>query len=337
MKNLPSNSEEKSPIYNNILEELSDYLTAIRGYSENTVRSYNNDLTQFFRFLLRRTGQVPENVPEDEIDISSVDYNLLNAVELPDIYAFLAESASRRDNTDSTRKRKTASIRALYHYMAVMKKSTGPDPTMELEIPKVKRRDPVYLTLDEAKSLLNAVSGRNYERDYAIITLFLNCGMRLSELTNLRLKDIQDETLHIVGKGNKERDILLNDACVNALNRYLEVRPTKEDGVEDDHVFLSNRGKGISQRMVETMIKKNIQRAGLDDTKVSVHKLRHTAATLMHKYGEIDIRTLQKVLGHENISTTEIYTHIEDNDVRDALYKNPLAEFSSESTKSKSN
>lgn len=327
-------AEEKkhSPSDNALLFELDDYLTAIRGYSQNTAKSYHNDLIQFFRFLTMRfhlLDHIDKPSDESEIDIGNVDTKVLSKVELPDIYAFLSEATAKHGNADSTRKRKTAAIRSLYHYLTVMRRENIIDPTINLEVPKVKRRDPVYLTLDEAKSLLNAVSeSSNYERDYAIITLFLNCGMRLSELTALRLKDIQDETLHIVGKGNKERDILLNDACAEALNNYLAVRPNAEDdGVTDEHVFLSNRNRGISNRTVQSMIKNTILRAGLDPERVTVHKLRHTAATLMHKYGRVDIRTLQKVLGHENISTTEIYTHIEDDDVRDALYNNPLSQY----------
>jgi|GEM_PF-71090 len=319
--------KESDLTVNPLLEELSDYLVSVRGYSPNTIRSYNNDLIHFFRFLLVREGQFSRKQPFETIPIAGVTVETLSKVKLPDIYAFLGYATSQRGNVDSTRKRKTSAIRALYHFLTVMRKEDMVDPTQNLEVPKVKRRDPIYLTLDEALSLLNAVDGPHAERDLAIITLFLNCGMRLSELTGLRLKDVQDETLHIVGKGNKERNIQLNDACVEALNNYLLIRPTKEDGVEDDHIFLSNRKKQISNRNVQTMVQKYIMKAGLDPEKVSVHKLRHTAATLMHKYGQVDIRTLQKVLGHENISTTEIYTHIEDDDVRDALYKNPLGHY----------
>lgn len=322
---------------NAILTDLADYLISAKGYSLNTIRSYQNDLIQFFRFLRRRFGQVDRDCPFEAIDISPIDFSLLSAVQLADIYAFLGYASVQRGNGNTTRKRKTAAIRALYHYLTVVLQLGMSDPTQNLEVPKIKQRDPIYLTLDEAMSLLNAIDGRNKERDLAIVTLFLNCGMRLSELTNLRLKDIQDETLHIVGKGNKERDVILNDACVNALEAYYPIRKQQIERIEaqsdkvikvDDHLFLSSRGRGISNRMVEGMVHKYILKAGLDANKITVHKLRHTAATLMYKYGQVDIRTLQKVLGHENVSTTEIYTHIEDDDVRAALYKNPLAEFS---------
>lgn len=329
--------EDATNTQNAILTDLADYLISAKGYSFNTIRSYQNDLIQFFRFLRRRFGQVDHDHPFETIDISPIDFSLLSAVQLADIYAFLGYASAQRGNGNTTRKRKTAAIRALYHYLTVVLQLDMHDPTQNLEVPKIKQRDPIYLTLDEAMSLLNAIDGRNKERDLAIVTLFLNCGMRLSELTNLRLKDLQDETLHIVGKGNKERDVILNDACVSALKAYYPIRKRQIEKIEaqsdeavkiDDHLFLSSRGRGISNRMVETMVHKYILKAGLDANKITVHKLRHTAATLMYKYGQVDIRTLQKVLGHENVSTTEIYTHIEDDDVRAALYKNPLAEFS---------
>lgn len=331
---------------NNILDDYCNYLLSVKGYSKNTVRSYKNDLIHFFHFILVRFEKINQDDSLDATALHLVSPTLLSEVQLVDIYAFLSYSATERSNGDTTRKRKTAAIRSFYHFEINIMQEKIIDPTQNLEVPKAKKRDPIYLTLDEALSLLNAVDGRNKERDLAIITLFLNCGLRLSELTNLRVQDIQDETLHIVGKGNKERDIMMNDACISAIKDYLPVREqqlkraeekinaAQEDKQRDennlkkeDHLFLSSRGKGISNRMVETMVNKNIQKAGLDSNKFTVHKLRHTAATLMYKYGRIDIRTLQKVLGHENVSTTEIYTHIEDDDVRNAVYQNPLSSY----------
>lgn len=306
---------------NGLLEELADYLISIKGYSDYTIRSYRNDLIQFFRFLKQRFKLVEAKTDFDTIAINDVDLTVLRQVALTDVYAFLSYATRERDNADSTRKRKVAAIRALYKYFSLDEKNKLIDPTLKLETPKIKKRDPVYLTLDEAMSLLNAVDGRFKERDLAIITLFLNCGIRLSELTNLKVRDIQDETLHIVGKGNKERTIFLNNACVAALDNYLAVRP-KETEIEQ--VFISQKNRPLSNRRVQEIVEHYVMKAGLDVTRYSVHKLRHTAATLMHNYGEVDIRTLQKVLGHENISTTEIYTHVGDPQVRDALYKNPL-------------
>ena len=306
---------------NALIGELSDYLISVRGYSQNTVDSYASDLIQFFRFLKLRFKKADARTPFVEIAIADVDSGLLREVSLPDIYAFMAYATAERNNADSTRKRRTAAIRSLYHYLTQVRGEKFEDPTAHLEVPKIKSRDPVYLTLDEAMSLLNAVDGRFYERDLAIITLFLNCGIRLSELTNLKLTDIQDESLHIVGKGNKERTIYLNDACVETLKAYLAVRPKD---TEIKQVFISQKNRPLSNRTVQDMVKKYVLKAGLNPEKISVHKLRHTAATLMHNYGQVDIRTLQKVLGHENIATTQIYTHIGDEQVRDALYQNPL-------------
>ncbi len=308
---------------NLLIKELKDYLISVRGFSQNTVDSYANDLIQFFRYLKIRFNLIKkEDFTFSEIPIDDIDSNILKEVSLPDIYAFMAYSTAERQNTDSTRKRRTAAIRSLYHFLTQVRHEKFEDPTAHLEVPRVKTRDPVYLTLDEAMSLLNAVDGRFYERDLAILTLFLNCGIRLSELTNLKLSDIQDETLHIVGKGNKERTIYLNDACVETLNAYLAVRPKDTDIKQ---VFISQKNKPLSNRTVQSLVKKYVLKAGLDPEKISVHKLRHTAATLMHNYGQVDIRTLQKVLGHENVATTQIYTHIGDEQVRDALYQNPLA------------
>ncbi|MDO4289520.1 MAG: tyrosine-type recombinase/integrase, partial [Eubacterium sp.] len=210
---------------NSLITELKDYLISVRGYSKNTVDSYASDLIQFFRFLKLRFNQIDPDTPFAEIPITDVDSAVLKEASLPDIYAFMAYATAQRQNVDSTRKRRTAAIRSLYHYLTQVRGEKFEDPTAHLEVPKIKSRDPVYLTLDEAMSLLNAVEGRFYERDLAIITLFLNCGIRLSELTGLKMSDIQDESLHIVGKGNKERTIYLNDACVETLKAYLEVRP----------------------------------------------------------------------------------------------------------------
>ena len=205
------------------------------------------------------------------------------------------------------------------------------NPAQGLETPKLDKRLPKYLTLEQSKELLEvtkAESGDFKERDYAIITLFLNCGMRLSELVNINIKDINfyDNKLNVVGKGNKERTIYLNKACIDAINSYLAVRP--HDGVKSDSrdaLFLSKRKERISNRMVQEIVKRELAKAGLDISKYSVHKLRHTAATLMYQYGDVDIRALQVLLGHESISTTEIYTHVENKQVKNAVESNPLA------------
>ena len=207
--------------------------------------------------------------------------------------------------------------------MTYKQKALDKNPAVELETPKLSKRLPKYLSLDESVSLLNSIDGKNAKRDTCIITLFLNCGLRLSELVNINIKDIKNNTLSIIGKGNKERILYLNNACTKAINEYLAVRP--HDNLKDrDALFISNFGGRISRRMVEMIVKKYISLAGLDPKKYTPHKLRHTAATLMLKHGKVDIRSLQQVLGHESISTTEIYTHVDSEQIKNALENNPL-------------
>ncbi len=214
-------------------------------------------------------------------------------------------------------------MKTFFNYLCNIKKIIDKNPCVGLEGPKLESRLPKYLQLDEALSLLHSVDGEFKERDTAILTIFLNCGLRLSELVNINLCDIKNNTLTIIGKGNKERSIYLNEACQKAIKEYMLVRPI--DNVKDKNaLFLSKQNKRISPRMVELLVKKYIQLAGLDTRKYTPHKLRHTAATLMHKYGNVDVLTLQQILGHESIATTQIYTHIDREDVKQALESNPL-------------
>jgi site-specific recombinase XerD len=204
------------------------------------------------------------------------------------------------------------------------------NPTLELESPKINKRHPIYLTLNQSIHLLESLdkNNKNYARDYCILTFFLNCGMRLSELCGIRIDKIRTDTLTIIGKGNKERTVYLNEACLKSLNNYLVVRNDTKALQEDKRfLFLSSRSSPINKRTVEIMIKKHITNAGLTDDKYTPHKLRHTAATLMYKYGNVDIRSLQSILGHENISTTQIYTHVDDDSLRDAVKSNPLSKL----------
>ncbi|MDI6601763.1 MAG: tyrosine recombinase XerC, partial [Thermoanaerobacteraceae bacterium] len=221
---------------------------------------------------------------------------------------------------------KVACIRSFYNFLYKKLKVIDYNPASELESPKIGQRNPVYLELEESKRLLDSIKGSFFERDYAIITLFLNCGLRLSELVSINISSIKGDTLRVTGKGNKERTIYLNRACISAIKNYLAVRPV--DGVADrDALFLSKRKKRISPKTVQYIVKKYIKMADLDENKYSTHKLRHTAATLMYKYGKVDIRTLQSILGHSNVSTTQIYTHIDEDILRKAVSKNPLSDI----------
>ncbi|MEG0075219.1 MAG: tyrosine recombinase XerC [Eubacterium sp.] len=311
---------------NKLLDDYINYIETIKGLSENSSKSYHYDLIVFFRFLKFRFHLVPEDISFDEIDISDIDIELLSDVSLPDLYGFLSYAAKERHNSDYSRARKIATLRSFFGYIVGKRKLLSINPVDELERPKLPSRQPVFLTLDESKRLLNAIKGRNKERDYAIITMLLNCGMRLSELTNIKLSDIKEDTLKVVGKGNKERTIYLNHAVLKALDNYLSIREIKEN-MDLPFLFLSEQNNQISDRAVQHMLKKHLKVAGLDSDKISVHKLRHTAATLMYRYGETDIRSLQKILGHESISTTEIYTHVDEEQLREAVGKNPLSDL----------
>lgn len=307
-----------------ILEDFLNYIETIKGKSENTVKEYFFDLRTLLRFLKLRYKLVDKNTPFDEIDISDVDETIIRKVTLQDLYAFISFVDKDRNNKNNAKARKVASIRSFFKYLSTKIKIISENPALDLESPKTNVRHPVHLTLEEAENLLDSIDGSFKERDYAIITLFLNCGLRLSELVSIDIDKIKGDTLTVVGKGNKERTIYLNEACLQAIKDYLRVRPT--DGVKTPNaLFLSNRKSRISNKTVQYLVKKYIKEAGLDTETYSTHKLRHTAATLMYKYGNVDIRALQQILGHENVSTTQIYTHIDDERLRKAVKSNPLS------------
>lgn len=313
------------------LNEFLNYLVTIKGKSPNTITGYRVDLIMFFRFMKIYKEMVVDNdnLVFDEIVVSDIDNDFLNTLKLGDLISFISFTENYRNNSSYARARKAASLRSFFKYLHQKAKIIKENPAKELESPKIDKRHPVYLTLEESKRLLNAIDGKNKERDYCIITLFLNCGLRLSELCSINISEIKDDTLTIIGKGNKERTIYLNRACKRAVNDYISMRLTILDKVPveyKDALFISNKKCRISERSVERLVKKYIEKAGLDKNKYSPHKLRHTAATLMYKHGGVDIRSLQMILGHENVSTTQIYTHVDDESLRKAVNSNPLAE-----------
>jgi site-specific recombinase XerD len=299
-------------------------LSVIKNKSELTVLEYASDLRLFFKFLLSYRKKVSSDISFDDIDISNIDLDLINTVSIQDAYAFLSYCRNERHNDSASRARKASALRAYFKYLAVNTKQIDENPMQELESPKIKKSLPKYLTLDESLDLLNCIDGKAKERDYCIVCLFLNCGLRLSELVGLNLGDIRsDNSLRVTGKGNKERIIYLNDMCVQAINDYLKVRPV--DGVKDKQaLFLSNRKSRISAKTVQHLVKTFLEKAGLGDQGFSTHKLRHTAATLMYQQGHVDVLLIKEILGHENLATTEIYTHIVDSQLRDAVASNPL-------------
>ena len=318
------------------LNSFLNYSTTILNKSPNSVKEYNYDLAMFLKFIKIHFGMTSET-EFSEIDISDLTLDTLKKVKLDDIHTFLAYLTNVHHSKAATRARKVSTIRIFFNYLC----QDAPDgirldvnPAQNLKTPKLDKRLPKYLSLDDSKKLLDVASNednRNAERDHAIITLFLNCGMRLSELVGINIRDIDfgECKLNVIGKGNKERTIYLNKACMRAITDYLEVRP--KEGVKHDQkysdkaLFLSERRERISNRTVQHIVNKELEQAGLDSRKYSVHKLRHTAATLMYQYGQVDIRALQELLGHRSISTTEIYTHVNNDQVRNAVESNPLA------------
>jgi len=327
MKKVNINIEGNPDFLNSFL----DYTATILNKSPNTVKEYNYDLNMFLKYILVHFKMAKAEELQDVV-IKDMSIDTVAKITLDDIHAFLFYLTNNFNSKAATRARKTSSIRVFFNYLCNKKGLIDKNPAQNLETPKLDRRMPKYLTLDDSRKLLEAIKededDRNSVRDYAIITLFLNCGMRLSELVGINFKDIsfEEQKLNVIGKGNKERTIYLNKACMNAIHKYMEVRP--HDGVpfdSKDALFLSERKERISNRTVQYIVKKELEKAGLDTNKYSVHKLRHTAATLMYQYGNVDIRALQELLGHESISTTEIYTHVDNSQVRNAVESNPLA------------
>ena len=324
------NSDQNPEFANSFL----DYSITILNKSPNSVKEYNYDLNMFLKFMKIHFKLTKET---DFKNISVKDFSLdtLKRITLDDIHAFVSYLALNQRAKTATRARKISTIRIFFSYLSQKAKLIDNNPAQNLETPKLDKRMPKYLSLDESKRLLNVTMDDNNEfkeRDFAIITLFLNCGLRLSELVGINVQDIDfDEyKMTVIGKGNKERTIYLNKACIHAIQEYIKVRPT--EGLKNDFkasnkaLFLSNRKERISKRTVQYIVEKELRKAGLDTSKYSTHKLRHTAATLMYQYGNVDIRALQELLGHESISTTEIYTHVSNEQVRNAVEVNPLNE-----------
>lgn len=308
-----------------VIEYLS-YSENIRGLSKRSVDAYKIDLRMFFKYMVRKKVLKDSSVELADVDISQVDLDFISEISLSDIYEFLNFLSRELGEGSAARSRKIVSIRMFYKYMTSKTNQLSYNPTLTLETPKAAKRLPVHMSLNESVSLLDSVDGPFKERDYAILTLFLNCGMRLTELVGINLRDIGENTIIITGKGNKQRMVYLNEACISALKDYLAVRPAdKLKGSDRDALFISKQNKRISPRMVQTLVTKYIDKSGLSNKNYSTHKLRHTAATLMYQEGGVDVRTLQEILGHAQLNTTQIYTHISDKQLQEASLKNPLS------------
>lgn len=317
-----------------ILRQFASYKTGIQGCSKKTVDEYMLDLRTFFRFLIARRDNIPvESDAFIEIDIRQVDLDFIRQIRADDIYDFLMYSGDVRKNLWAAKSRKLSAIKGLYKYLVNKKHLLEENPAINIESPKAKKSLPKVLSLNESVALLEAIKAdkdsKTKERDYTIITLFLNCGMRVSELVGINYNDLDPElrSMRVIGKGNKERIIYLNSACREVLADYLKIRLSEpQRSVNNKALFLSSKGRDnrISVKTVQWMVYKYLTAAGLEAKHYSVHKLRHTAATLMYQSGNVDVRVLKDILGHEQLNTTQIYTHVSDKNMQDAMEQNPL-------------
>ena len=314
-----------------IIKEFLGYVGTIKGKSPKTVAEYYLDLRTFFRYIKMSRKLVSPEIDFEKINISDIDLDLIKTITLTDVFEYMNYLSSERHNKASTRSRKVSSLRTFFKYLTNKTGKLAVNPVEELETPKQKKSLPKYLTLEQSLELLSKVEGSTKERDYCILILFLNCGMRLSELVSLNLSDVRHgtSTVRIVGKGNKERIVYLNDACIDAIDRYIAVRPNNAL-VDKNALFISKQNKRISPKTVQYIVKKYLSEIELGN--LSVHKLRHTAATLMYQHGHVDIRVLKDILGHENLGTTEIYTHLSDEQMANAAKANPLSKVKQRDT-----
>lgn len=313
-----------------IIREFINYKLAIQGCSVKTVQEYALDLKNFFKYYLAcKQGLSTDKETLDNMSIISVDMETVKSVKTEDIYQYLFFVTEAKANASAAKARKLSSIKGFYKYLVAKRRYFEENPAINIESPKQKKALPKYLTLEESLNLLDTVKNdkdsKTTVRDFAIITLFLNCGMRVSELVGISLNDIDRElrSMRVVGKGNKERIIYLNEACREALAKYLSIR--KSVGAKNNALFLSSREQRISVKTVQWMVYKYLDMSGLESKHYSVHKLRHTAATLMYQSGNVDVRVLKDILGHEQLNTTQIYTHVSNESMEAAMSQNPLA------------
>ena len=322
-----------------LVREFASYKAAIQNASEKTISEYLLDLRTFFRFLAARDARIaPNSEAFEQIDIRHIDLEYIKNITTEDIYEFLMYTDSVRGNMAAAKSRKLSAIKGFFKYLTVKRMMLEENPAANIEAPKKKQALPKFLSLEESLDLLNAVKNdtesKNRVRDYAIITLFLNCGMRVSELVGINLSDVDRElrSMSVTGKGNKQRIVYLNDACREALAAYLEERLTEEKSknLSSIALFLSSRDQRISVKTVQWVVYKYLDMAGLESKHYSVHKLRHTAATLMYQTGNVDVRVLKDILGHEQLNTTQIYTHVSNKNMEEAMQKNPLSSVSAD-------
>ena len=317
-----------------VLREFLSYHETIKGQSKRTVSEYYLDIRMFLRFVKLMRNALPVNTPLEDVPIKDVDLDFVRSISSTEVFDFLSFLANDRvpegshngpGSGSAARARKLSAIKSFYNYLSVSTKQIKENPVKDIEFPKIRRSLPKYLTLEESTTLLKSVSGPNQKRDFAILMLFLNCGIRRSELVGLNLTDVYDDRIRVVGKGNKERIVYMGASCRKAIDEYLVER--NKIVLSDNRALFGSRDKNrISVTAVHRLVKKHLLEAGMDSTQFSAHKLRHTAATLMLSNG-VDLKTLQEVLGHENLNTTQIYTHVESTELKIAAEANPLSKI----------
>ena len=314
-------SYEDIPVF---LKDFLIYIEVIQGKSKTTAEEYLRDLRTFFKYLKCKRQLASFNDFEN-ISVDDVTIEMLKEIDLSFLYEYMYYVSTERKNSANARARKVSSLKSFFKYLTSKANILTDNPAKNLDAPKIPAQLPKYLTLDESRRLLSGVDGEFEIRNYCILTLFLNCGLRVSELTGINISSITDDKFTVIGKGNKERTIYLNAACKTAIEAYLKVRP-HEGVIDRDALFLSKRKTRISVKMVQVVVKNALEKAGLDTKIYSAHKLRHTAATLLYKHGHVDVRALQEILGHKHLSTTQIYTHVSNDQLKDAIHSNPLAD-----------
>ena len=319
-----------------ILRDFLTYHETIKSQSQLTISEYALDLKMFLRFIKLMRCDMPVSTDLNVIDIRNVDLGFIADIKTSDIFDFLSYLASDRplnpespasDHgvSPSTRARKLSAIKSFYKYLTVRTKQLQENPVADLEYPKLRKSLPKYLTMEQSAALLRSVSGQNQTRDYAILMLFLNCGIRRSELVGLNISDVYEDRIRVIGKGNKERFVYFGTPCRKAIDAYM-VERNEQILTDNRALFGSRNGNRISVTAVHRLVEKALKQAGLDSTQFSAHKLRHTAATMMLS-GGVDVKTVQEVLGHESLNTTQIYTHIENTELKIAAEANPLSKL----------
>lgn len=323
---------DKAPI---LVKQYLTYLSVVNAKSPKTVYEYYLDLCSFLKFLKKNKLAIKDDV----VEINDIDLDFIKSITLQDAYEYLYYLSDTKKISPATRNRKMCSVRGFFKYLSNKAGILENNPMQNLESASIPHKLPKYLSLDECNELLENVDGKNSKRDYAALVLFLNCGLRLSELVSIDIVDVQGDFLTITGKGNKQRNLYLNEACKNAIKDYIlnerEISNLKDDSARRA-LFVSQKGTRMTPRAVQYVVEKRLKQAGLSEKNYSTHKLRHTAATLMHKHGGVDIRVLQDILGHENLGTTQIYTHIDSEQIQKAVESNPLSKVKNNKKKTSS-